>query len=170
MARTRGKSVQTPPATTPTTPDTTNKIVKIEDSNQSNTSEYVKTNVISPAQESTKANYFVNGSTISKLENNFHSTSIANNFNSSANSNQFIDQTMSSSAPLPDLLSTNNISNSSVKSNGHHVENDEQFSSNATLSNSFNHSTNRTLSAMEITSPTQTNGYSSHEDMSCTTR
>lgn len=167
MARTRGKSAQTPPATTPV--DTINKIVKSEDSNQ-NSSENVKTNVISPAQDSTTANYFVNGSATNKLENNFHSASIGNNYVSSSNSYQLNDEKMSSSAPLPDLLNTNNIANCSVKSNGHHLENDEQFSSNISVTNSFNHTSSRTLSAMEITSPTQTNGYSSHEDMSCTTR
>lgn len=166
MARTRGKSNQTPPTTTPaSTPvESTNKTLKTDDSNQSSSisPDNVKTNANFYAQDSTKANHIVNGSAISKLENSFSSNSVTNNC-----AFQSAEEKMSH---LPDLLSANNIANHSVKSNGHHVDIDASFSSNISVTNSFNIPSNRTLSANGVATSTHTNGYSSHDDMSCTTR
>lgn len=165
MARTRGKSNATPATTPSDTPN--NKILKSQESNQSNSSaENTKA-----AQDAMKGNHIPNGSAVAAAENRSLTTSVVNNSVSSVNPFQLMEENrMSSSAPLPDLCNTTIVANHSVKSNGHHIEIDEQFPSNISVSNSYNNTSSRTLSANEVTSPTQTNGYSSHEDMSCTTR
>ncbi|GBM52600.1 hypothetical protein AVEN_84088-1 [Araneus ventricosus] len=83
---------------------------------------------------------------------------------SSFNSRSFSEaKQVSNNNPLPDILNSENI----AKSNGTMVVTDEQ-SSKISVSNSFDLLSNRTLSANDDKSP-QTNGYSSHEEMSCTT-
>lgn len=167
MARTRGRAAQSP-ASTPT--EVTNKTIKIEDTTSNNSVKSIITNVLSNAQDSTKANLISNGSSLVKTMNNSVSNSVTNNFVSNTNPFQILEEKkMSNSTPLPDLLNTDIIANHSVKNNGHHIESNEQsVTPKNSVSNSF--TSNRTLSANDATSPTQTNGYSSHEDMSCTTR
>ncbi|XP_035231239.1 MAP7 domain-containing protein 2-like isoform X4 [Stegodyphus dumicola] len=111
-----------------------------------------------------------NGGFETKVENSSVSFSATTNHVSNSSSWPFSDENrISHKEALPDLLNTENISNHSNKSNGFCVGRSEQLVSNSSVSNSFKITSNRTLSANEVTSPSQTNGYSSHEEMSCTT-
>lgn len=154
MARTRGKAAaaQSPsnpqpneskPLTTPS-PAEAPKTSLLSQTNDESSSKP------SPSQESS-----------SKPVSNGHSVN-GTSENYITNSWPFSDEDKASGRqqPLPDIL------NSTHHNGGSLVGTEEQVSS---VSSSFTMVSNRTLSANEDVSP-QTNGYSSHEEMSCTTR
>ncbi|GFQ81257.1 uncharacterized protein TNCT_509261 [Trichonephila clavata] len=149
MARTRGKTAAQSPSNPP--PDNNNF-----------------KNVENTTVSSSKMNIITNGVKDLTIEKNTSLNGTSENHVSNSSSWPFSEsKQVSNNNPLPDILNSENIANQSAKSNGTFIVSDEQ-SSKINVSNSFSVMSNRTLSANEDTSP-QTNGYSSHEEMSCTT-
>ncbi|GIY29316.1 uncharacterized protein CDAR_399881 [Caerostris darwini] len=154
MARTRGKTASAP-AQSPSNPPSDNAFKPVQSVetpavNASNSADVSRVNIITNGIKDMSVetkNTSINGTTEKHMSN---SSSWSKQMN-----------------PLPDILNSENIANHSAKSNGPFMVSDEQ-SSKISVSNSFSILSNRTLSANEDMSP-QTNGYSSHEEMSCTT-
>ncbi|PRD26031.1 UNVERIFIED_CONTAM: Reticulocyte-binding protein 2-like protein a [Trichonephila clavipes] len=157
MARTRGKTAAQSPSNPPS------------DSNNFKNVENTSVNSSSFVNEVSKMNIISNGVKDLTIEKNTSLNGTSENHVSNSSSWPFSEsKQVSNNNPLPDILNSENIANQSAKSNGTFIVSDEQ-SSKINVSNSFSVMSNRTLSANEDTSP-QTNGYSSHEEMSCTTR
>ncbi|GFY27547.1 uncharacterized protein TNCV_2071642 [Trichonephila clavipes] len=156
MARTRGKTAAQSPSNPPS------------DSNNFKNVENTSVNSSSFVNEVSKMNIISNGVKDLTIEKNTSLNGTSENHVSNSSSWPFSEsKQVSNNNPLPDILNSENIANQSAKSNGTFIVSDEQ-SSKINVSNSFSVMSNRTLSANEDTSP-QTNGYSSHEEMSCTT-
>ncbi|GFU32711.1 uncharacterized protein NPIL_686042 [Nephila pilipes] len=158
MARTRGKTAAQSPSNPP--PDNNFKNLKNVENTTVNSSSFVN--------EVSKTNIITNGVKDLTAEKSTSLNGSSENQVSNSNSWSFSEsKQVSNNNPLPDILNSENIANQSAKSNGTFVVSDEQ-SAKISVSNSFSLLSNRTLSANEDASP-QTNGYSSHEEMSCTT-
>ncbi|XP_055949320.1 ensconsin-like isoform X5 [Argiope bruennichi] len=156
MARTRGRAATT--AQSPSNPPSDNSLKPAQNA------ESPSVNSSSSSEVSKVTSIITNGVKDLSLSKSTSLNGTSGNHISSFNSRSFSEaKQVSNNNPLPDILNSENI----AKSNGTMVVTDEQ-SSKISVSNSFDLLSNRTLSANEDKSP-QTNGYSSHEEMSCTT-
>ncbi|XP_054714415.1 ensconsin-like [Uloborus diversus] len=148
MARTRGKGS----AQSPSSPQVENNTMKVNSES-----------LIENVKNSVSTNSLSNGGSHSKVEQNVLFSSATGVI--SENSSSVVDEKKILNNHLPDLLNSEIIANHSNQKNGLHSESDKLFSSNSVS----NFASNRTLSANDAAFSNQTNGYSSHEDMSCTT-
>ncbi|CAL1277400.1 unnamed protein product [Larinioides sclopetarius] len=155
MARTRGRAAA---AQSPSNPPSDNTLKPAQNA------ESPSVNSSSSTEVSKVTSIITNGVKDLSLGKSTSLNGTSENHVSSFNSRSFSEaKQVSNNNPLPDILNSENI----AKSNGTMVVTDEQ-SSKISVSNSFDLLSNRTLSANDDKSP-QTNGYSSHEEMSCTT-